>query len=110
MKAIGKHENIIEYIELGSNIERIFVSTNELKIINYLALEYAVNKTLLEYLIHQIDDDDFVSEKWVRYWFRQILAGLIHMRSTNHSHLDIKCENILLDGSLNIKIADFGYA
>jgi serine/threonine protein kinase len=108
MKAIGKHKNIIEYIELGSNIKRIFVLTNELKIINYLALEFAANKTLLSYL--QSKNQGPLSEKWVRYWFRQILAGLIHMRLTNHSHLDIKCENILLDGSLNIKIADFGYA
>jgi len=32
------------------------------------------------------------------------------MQDTNHSHLDIKCDNILLDGFLNVKIADFGFA
>jgi serine/threonine protein kinase len=51
-----------------------------------------------------------VEEKWVRYWFRQILAGLSHINSTRHSHLDIKCENIMLDKDLNIKIADFTFA
>jgi serine/threonine protein kinase len=76
--------------------------------INYLALEFALNKTLLEYLIHQ--KEGYVEEKWVRFWFRQILSGLGHMRTTNHSHLDIKCENILLDTLLNAKIADFGFA
>jgi serine/threonine protein kinase len=54
--------------------------------------------------------DGYLEEKWVRYWFRQILSGLDHMRTTNHSHLDIKCENILLDNLLNTKIADFGFA
>lgn len=76
--------------------------------ISYLALEIASNKTLLEYLLKEAND--YVEEKWVRYWFRQILAGMIHIRSKNYSHLDIKCENILLDSHLNIKIADFGFA
>jgi serine/threonine protein kinase len=68
MKAIGKHQHIIEYIELGKSIDRFFVETGENKIINYLALEFAVNKTLLEYLIYQ--KQGYVEEKWVRYWFR----------------------------------------
>ena len=49
-------------------------------------------------------------ERWVRYWFRQMVQGLKHIHSTGHAHLDIKVDNILLDGDLNIKIADFGFA
>jgi len=75
---------------------------------NYLALEFASNKNLVEYLMHH--PNRFVEEKWVRYWFKQMLNGLIHMKNTNHSHLDIKIDNILLDTFLNIKIADFGFA
>ena len=49
-------------------------------------------------------------EKWVRFWFRQIVQGLKHIHSSKHAHLDIKVDNILLDGNLNVKIADFGFA
>ena len=84
-------------------------SISQIEITSYLALEYADNKDLLGYLLNQTETE-FVQEKWVRYWFRQILAALIHMRTTNHSHLDIKGENILLDASLNVKIADFGFS
>ncbi len=106
MKTIGKHENLIEYIEFGEEF-----TTSEGSILKgkcYLALEYANNKTLLDYLLTK--SSGFVHEKWVRYWFLQIYKGLYYIRSKNHSHLDIKCENILLDEFLNAKIADFGFS
>jgi serine/threonine protein kinase len=70
MKNIGRHKNIINYIELGKDfiaqppvIEGIF----------YLALEYASNKTLCDYLNSM---EGYLDEKWVRYWFCQIFEGL----------------------------------
>ncbi len=38
MKAIGKHKNIIEYIEFGKDSGRIIEGTTPKKIKNYLAL------------------------------------------------------------------------
>ena len=105
MKTIGKHESLIEYIEFGEEFTTSEESTLKGKC--YLALEYATNKTLLDYLMSK---PGMVHEKWVRYWFLQIFKGLYYIRSQNHSHLDIKCENILLDEYLNAKIADFGFA
>ena len=32
------------------------------------------------------------------------------MKKKGFCHLDIKCENILLDDKINVKIGDFGYA
>ena len=52
MKDIGKHPFIIEYIEFGKYIERIF-KNGENKRINYLALSLAENKSLLDYLQYQ---------------------------------------------------------
>jgi hypothetical protein len=47
MKAIGKHQNIIEYIEFGKNVERVFVEKEMVKKTNCLALDFAANKSLI---------------------------------------------------------------
>jgi hypothetical protein len=52
MKDIGKHQNIIEYIEYSKGTERVFKDGAK-RTVNYLALEFAENKTLLDYLINQ---------------------------------------------------------
>ncbi len=71
-------------------------------------MEYAPNSSVLEYM--QFYQKSGLEEKWVRHWFRQILAGLQHIHSNGCCHLNIKCENILLDKDLNIKIAGFSKA
>ena len=103
MRTIERHENLIEYIEYGDE----FIASNAsiLKGNRYLALEYAANTTLLEYINSK---NGYIHENWVRYWFLQIFKGLCHIRIKEYSHLDIKCNNILLDEQLNAKIADFG--
>ena len=48
MRTIERHESLIEYIEYGEE----FIASNAsiLKGNRYLALEYAANKTLLDYV------------------------------------------------------------
>jgi serine/threonine protein kinase len=39
-----------------------------------------------------------------------MLSGLIHINKAGYSHLNIKCEILLLDAGLNVKISDFSFA
>jgi serine/threonine protein kinase len=73
---IGKHPNIIRIVEIGRNCDRVFSNTNEMRKSNYLAFEYAPYQELLEYFMSL---PGFLQEKWIRYWFRKILAGLTHI-------------------------------
>ena len=50
------------------------------------------------------------SEDAGRFFFTQLLDALDYMHRRSIVHLDIKPENILVDGKLNLKIADFGFA
>ncbi len=76
MQTIKKHESLIEYIEFGE--EFIASKTSILKGNSYLALEYAANKTLLDYINSK---EDFMHENWIRYWFLQIFKGLCHIHN-----------------------------
>ena len=65
MKAIENHENLIGLIEYVEN----YSETSQGRLLGqpYLALEFAHNKTLLDYLQAK---EGIVEEKWVRYWFK----------------------------------------
>jgi serine/threonine protein kinase len=43
-------------------------------------------------------------------WIRQIAEGLAYLHQCGIIHHDLKSANILVDGSMNLKIADFGIA
>ena len=61
----------MEYIEYGRDIQ----SEDEpaLNGKNYIALEFAENGTLLDYFLYK---NSRISEKWLRFWFKQVLSGL----------------------------------
>jgi serine/threonine protein kinase len=66
--------NLVEYIEYGKDIKS---DNKNLNGKNYLALELAENGSLLNYFLSKKDKN--FSEKWLRYWFKQVLRGLIHI-------------------------------
>jgi serine/threonine protein kinase len=37
------------------------------------------------------------SERWSRFYFRQIIKGLQHIHQQGYAYLNIKIDNILLD-------------
>jgi hypothetical protein len=55
MRKIEKHPNLISVIEYGQNVERYRIFGEDKNFVEYLALEFAENKTLLDYLISKPD-------------------------------------------------------
>lgn len=51
-----------------------------------------------------------LDERMVRLYTREILKGLVYLHSNGVVHCDLKCKNVLLSSSGNIKLADFGCA
>ena len=71
----------------------------------YLALEYAENGELFDY----IAETGSFSEPVTRYYFRQLISALEYMHELGYAHRDVKPENILIDSDFNLKLADFGF-
>lgn len=100
----GRVEREISYLRLLNHphIIKLYdvIKTNEDII---MVIEYA-GKELFEYIVQNGKMDDAKA----RRFFQQIIAAVDYCHSHNIVHRDLKPENLLLDESLNIKIADFG--
>jgi serine/threonine protein kinase len=51
-----------------------------------------------------------LSEKIVRYYFKQLLDVTIYIHEQGYTHRDLKIDNIMLDDNFNIRVTDFGFA
>ena len=92
-----KHERIVTYY--GS-------FTDDAKCILYICLEYMDRGSLYKVISNNGALDIATTKKYTRC----ILEGLAYLHENEIFHGDIKCQNVLLDSSDNVKLADFGTA
>ncbi|KAJ3204716.1 MAP/microtubule affinity-regulating kinase 3 [Entophlyctis luteolus] len=72
----------------------------------YLIMEFAAGGEIFDYLVAH----GRMKEKDARRHFRQIISAMEYCHDMHIIHRDLKAENLLLDASMNIKIADFGFS
>ncbi|XP_071798913.1 testis-specific serine/threonine-protein kinase 3-like [Asterias amurensis] len=90
-----KHPNVIrchEIVDVGPKV--------------YITMELAGHGDLLEYIKLR----GALAEGKARDFFGQVVSGMTYLHNKNIVHRDLKCENLLLDGSNKIKITDFGFS
>ncbi|ONM33186.1 hypothetical protein ZEAMMB73_Zm00001d041514 [Zea mays] len=70
---------------------------------------------VFEYLEHDLaglssSPDITFTEPQIKCYMRQLLEGLAHCHARGVMHRDIKCANLLVNNSGELKVADFGLA
>ncbi|XP_067652632.1 testis-specific serine/threonine-protein kinase 4-like [Haliotis asinina] len=92
---ILRHPNLIKFHQVIETTTRFF-----------LIMEISENGDLLEHIRKR----RVIEEKLAGRWMRNLLDGICYMHSKGIVHRDLKCENLLVDNNLELKVTDFGFA
>lgn len=92
------------------NISKLcYTFTDEKKL--YFVLELISGGELFECIIKSnVANDNKELKKVTQFYMAQMLEALIYIHSLNICHRDLKPENLMLTGSGNLKLVDFGIA
>ncbi|KAM8797585.1 testis-specific serine/threonine-protein kinase 1-like [Eudromia elegans] len=72
----------------------------------YIIMELGVRGDLLDYIkVTGAMKEDIAKRK-----FLQLASAIRYCHDMDLAHRDLKCENVLLDKDLNIKLSDFGFS
>lgn len=104
LKKLFREVTIMKKID-HPNIVKLYEVIDSQKTL-YLVMEYASGGEVFDYLVAH----GRMKEKEARSKFRQIVSAVQYCHQKQIIHRDLKAENLLLDGEMNIKIADFGFS
>eukprot|EP01087_Luapelamoeba_hula_P018655 TRINITY_DN6048_c0_g1_i3.p1 TRINITY_DN6048_c0_g1~~TRINITY_DN6048_c0_g1_i3.p1 ORF type:complete len:587 (-),score=111.08 TRINITY_DN6048_c0_g1_i3:19-1779(-) len=99
MMKSSSHPNVVDYVDS-------FLVKNELWVI----MEFMNMGMLTEWLEQYPYGPCQMSEREIAYICRETLRALKYIHGLHRVHRDIKSDNILLNDSGAVKLADFGYA
>ncbi|XP_066565431.1 testis-specific serine/threonine-protein kinase 1-like [Amia ocellicauda] len=93
---IVHHPNIVKTFDI---FETVFGKV-------YMIMELCVQGDLMDYImVHGALAEDFS-----RDLFCQLSLAIKYLHDQDIVHRDLKCENLLLDKDLNLKVSDFGFS
>ncbi|KAL4237519.1 protein serine/threonine kinase [Mactra antiquata] len=89
------HPNVIKMYELMEFHNKV-----------YIAMEHAGHGDMLEFIKLR----GAIPEEKAKPMFKQMVNAIEYLHNNQIVHRDLKCENLLLDNSNNVKVSDFGFA
>lgn len=85
------HKNVVECYDIEHRLNKI-----------YIIMEYCTVGELSKVINKNMSEDK------AKFYFKQIIEGILHLNKLNIVHRDIKPANILITAEDTIKITDFG--
>lgn len=105
MKTVN-HQNVVKI--LAGNNHGVHKRPGKLdREIMYMGIELCAGGEFFDYIA---DPGKGFSENTARYYFKQLMNGVKAIHDAGLAHRDLKTENLFVDGEMNVKVGDFGFA